>query len=550
MINTCVFDIETDGLLNDLTTFHVGVGKHVGTGRHTVFRDPVEMTRYLDTFDRIVGHNAIRYDIPALSRLVGGWKPKAQVIDTLVLSRLAYPDRNTHPAGGSSLEKWGIHLGLPKIAHTDFTKYTKEMETYCMRDVDVTMCIMDRLNLVSMTTASSIEHAVAQVIANQYDNGFGFNLEAASLLQAELTCRSAELTEALQKAFPAKEIQLKTKVKTIPFNPGSRDQIASSLIKKHGWRPKEFTATGKPQIDESILKAMPYPEARLLEEYLLIEKRLSQLAQWIEHCKDGVVRGDVNTNGAVSGRMTHSDPNMAQVPRCGSPYGSECRALFRPTRKDWVMVGADASGLELRMFAHYLAMYDGGSYAEVVCNGDIHTHNQQMAGLKTRDQAKTFIYGLLYGAGDAKVGAIVDGTTSDGARLKASFKRQVPAYAKLLQALEFKVQKAGSLKGLDGRYLPVRSAHSALNLLLQSAGAVIMKMALIMLNDELSTKYPGRYAFMANIHDEWQIECHREIAEDVGNIAVDAIKKAGVEFDLKCPLKGEFKIGNNWAETH
>ena len=214
------------------------------------------------------------------------------------------------------------------------------------------------------------------------------------------------------------------------------------------------------------------------------------------------------------------------------------------------MVGADASGLELRMFAHYLANYDNGAYANVVCNGDIHTHNQKMAGLSTRDQAKTFIYGLLYGAGDEKVGTIVGGTRRDGAALKTSFKSQVPAYAQLLQTLEFKCHQIGYLRGLDGRSLPVRSAHSALNLLLQSAGAVVMKKALCILDNSLKRIAPDQYAFMANIHDEWQIECHPAVARQVGEEAVNAITAAGEYFDLKCPLKGEFKIGNNWAETH
>jgi DNA polymerase I-like protein with 3'-5' exonuclease and polymerase domains len=173
-----------------------------------------------------------------------------------------------------------------------------------------------------------------------------------------------------------------------------------------------------------------------------------------------------------------------------------------------------------------------------------------MAGLKTRDQAKTFIYGLLYGAGDAKVGKIIEGSVADGARLKNQFKRQVPAYAKLLNQLEYVTAQRGFLKGLDGRPLPVRSAHSALNLLLQSAGAVVMKQALYILDNELYGLYPGRYAFMANVHDEWQIECEPQIAEKVGQLACEAIAAAGGILDLKCPLKGEFKIGNNWAETH
>lgn len=547
-MSVCIFDIETNGFLFDLTKFHVGVTRTDNDGIVS-WTNPAEMCRYMSMYPTIVGHNAIRYDVPALKMFVPNWKPTL-VLDTLILSRLAYPDRTQHPAGGNALADWGTFFGMPKGDHTDFSQYSPQMESYCIRDVEITTRLWDKLKPVAGSTASILEHSVAEIVNRQFLNGFGFDVQGAHDLMRGLVAASAQIEDDLQKAFPAREIQLKTKVKTIPFNPGSRDQIASSLIKKYGWKPKEFTETGKPRIDESVLETLAYPEARLLEQYLLLEKRISQASQWIEAARGVKVHGDVNTNGAVSGRMTHSSPNMAQVPRCGSPYGKECRALFRPTRQGWVQVGADASGLELRMFAHYLAPYDGGEYGKIVCDGDIHTHNQKAAGLTSRDQAKTFIYGMLYGAGDAKIGTIVEGSSADGARLKASFRRQVPAYDKLLKAIDVRVYQAQHLKGLDGRILPVRSSHSALNLLLQSAGAVVMKQALVNLYNTLESVYQNRYAFMANVHDEWQIECEPSIASNVGEMAVNAIRQAGVDLALKCPLKGEYKIGNNWSETH
>lgn len=547
-MKTAFFDIETNGLLDTVSAFHCGVVKadDISIG-YTGIDD---FTDVLDSYDVIIGHNAIRYDIPALKRLKPGWTPKARVIDTLVLSRLMYPDRSQHPAGGNSIENWGKYFGKPKKDHTDFSVFSFDMLDYCKQDVDILEMIFHHVSNQLTTEAGGLELAVAQIIADQYDNGVGFDMQGAQELRAVLSSRSFELTEELQKAFPPRRIEMKTKVKEIPFNPGSRDQIASSFILKYRWKPKQFTETGKPQIDESILDEMPYPEAKLLSEYLLVEKRLSQIDQWIEACRDGIVHGDVNTNGAVSGRMTHSSPNMAQVPRCGSPYGKECRALFKPTKAGRVVVGADASGLELRMFAHYLARFDSGAYGKIVCDGDIHTHNQKAAGLQTRDQAKTFIYGMLYGAGDAKIGKIVEGTAGDGNRLRESFKRQVPAYATLCRAIEYKAASAKSLRGLDGRILPIRSAHSALNLLLQSAGAVIMKKALQILDTDLKSLYRNRYNFMLNIHDEWQIECDVDIADAVGRMAAESITKAGEHFKLQCPLKGEYKIGNNWSETH
>ena len=546
-----IFDVESDDLLDKITTIHVIVVKDATSGVTTAFYDVQAAVDYLDTFDRVIGHNCIMFDIPAINRFVK-WTPKAMPIDTMLISRLLWPDRNTHPAGGSSLKAWGKKLALPKGEFSDFSQLTKDMVTYCKQDVDITHRIFDEIMPLASKCPSAVtnELLTATIIAQQVANGFGFDSKAAAELQADLSMKQIECTEALQAAFPPKLIPLKTKVKEIPFNPGSRDMIASALIKKYKWKPTEFTDTGKPKIDEAVLATLHFPEIQLLSDYLLYDKRLGQLAQWIEYCRDGKIHGGVNTNGAISGRMTHSEPNMAQVPRGTSMYGPECRALFHPTREGWVQVGADAAGLELRMLAHYLAAYDGGAYGKIICDGDIHTHNQKAAGLANRDQAKTFIYGLLYGAGDAKVGSIVSGSAADGKRLKTAFKDQVPAYGKLLQHLDFKCASGNLLSGLDGRPLPVRSAHSALNLLLQSAGAVVMKRALVTLDDILSREIPGQYAFMANIHDEWQIECPPEHATLVGVTAVDAIKQAGVFYKLQCPLDGAYTVGTNWKETH
>ena len=551
MTRYAIFDVESNGLLPRLHTIHLVVVKDIQTNEVFGFRDPHDAVKYLDTFDRVIGHNCIQFDLPALKKITG-WVPKARPIDTCTLSRLLWPDRNTHPAGGSSLKNWGLYLKMPKGDFKDFSAWSPEMETYCIQDVQITHLIYNHIMPAAhkCAYASTLELDTASIIAEQIANGFGFNYRDATLLLADLTSKQAKVTAVLQQVFPPKEIQLKTKVKYVPFNPGSRDMIAVAFMKKYGWKPTELTETGKPQIDESILSGLKYPEAEILNEYLMLEKRIGQLNQWLAASKSDKIHGDVNTNGAVSGRMTHSNPNIAQVPRCGSPYGAECRALFGPTRKGWLQVGADAAGLELRMFAHYLAEYDGGDYGNVICEGDIHSHNQAMAGLKTRDQAKTFIYGLLYGAGDEKVGKIVEGSRADGHRLKEAFKKQVPAYVKLLNKLEYETARSRLLTGLDGRPLPVRSAYSALNLLLQSAGAVVMKKALIIMAKKMNDKYQGKFAFMANVHDEVQIECDPTIAQDCGKIMTDSITQAGLALELKCPLSGNFKVGNNWGDTH
>jgi DNA polymerase I-like protein with 3'-5' exonuclease and polymerase domains len=336
----------------------------------------------------------------------------------------------------------------------------------------------------------------------------------------------------------------------VTFNPGSRQQIGEKL-KELGWKPKDFTPTGHPIVDEAVLEKLNIPEAKIIAEYLMLNKRISQIESWMEAVgKDGRVHGKVITNGAVTGRMTHSSPNMAQIPNAGSIYGPECRECW--TVEDGnVLVGCDASGLELRMLAHYMK---DNEYVKTVVEGsskdgtDVHTKNQKAAGLQTRDQAKTFIYAFLYGAGSAKIGSIVGGKAKDGERLIASFLKGTPSLQRLRDTVS-KYAGKGFVPGLDGRKIWVRSEHAALNSLLQGAGAIVMKKALVIFdNKRKANKWPVKY--VANVHDEAQLECPKDIAEDVGKAFKEAIIEAGEYFKLRCPLDGEYKIGSNWRQTH
>jgi DNA polymerase I-like protein with 3'-5' exonuclease and polymerase domains len=312
-----------------------------------------------------------------------------------------------------------------------------------------------------------------------------------------------------------------------------------------GWKPTKHTEKGAVIVDESVLSGVDIPEARAIAEYLLLQKRVSQVSSWLDAVQqDGRVRGKVITNGAVTGRMTHHSPNMAQVPSSHSPYGADCRACWTvPEGK--VLVGADAASLELRMLAHYMKDQD---YVREVVEGDIHTKNQNAAGLETRAQAKTFIYALLYGAGPAKIGSIVGGSSKEGKELISNFLRNTPSLLHLREKVE-RISAQGTLPGLDGRVLQIRSPHSALNSLLQSAGAIVMKQGLVLLDGKIK-KQKLDAAFVINVHDEWQLECSEKDADAVGKLAVDSIKEAGVVLGLRCPLDGEYKKGRSWNETH
>lgn len=591
------FDIETDGLLETLTKIHSLVLQNVDTGE-VISLGPdriVHGVEFLRDADEIIGHNIIKFDIPAIQKVYPWFQPKGCIRDTLVCCRVIWANiadwdkiqtRRGFPGklvGSHSLKAWGVRMGVLKGEFgetTDWSEWTPEMQTYCEQDVVVTAALWERIEAKNYSQQCiEIEHEFATIIAMQERHGFAFNEGEAVKLYQSLVKRRMELLKELQVAFPPEEVtetfipkvnskkfgyvkgQPFTKRWMVEFNPSSRQMIGARL-KKLGWDPQEFTPSGQPKIDETILSKLPYPEAKLLAEHFLVEKRIGQIAEgdqaWLKLARAGRIHGSVNTNGAVTGRCTHSNPNVAQVPRVGSPYGAECRALFG-VRPGYSLVGADLAGLELRCLAHFMSWYDDGAYGQVVLHGDVHTMNQEAAGLPTRNDAKTFIYAFLYGAGDEKIGSIVSPLASAeemariGKRLKKNFLAKTPALKRLRETVKAQVEKNKSLKGLDGRLLHVRSAHAALNTLLQSAGALIAKVATILAYRNLSSrgyKWGKDFALVAHVHDEVQLEVRKGLEEEVGKAVVEAMRQAGEYFAFRCPIDGEYKIGSNWKETH
>lgn len=589
-----IFDLETDGLLDEVIKIHCLVVKITDTGQVITYTgDGIETgIRCLMGSDLIAGHNVIKYDIPVIQKLYPWFKvDTTKVFDTLVATRLIWANiKDTDNVllkqeklpgklfGSHSLAAWGYRLGNYKGDYDGgWETFSQEMLDYCVQDVEVTAQLYQKIVDKNYSQqALDLEHQVAWLMAKQERNGFCFDVKKAADLLARLVQRRGELERELKEYFGSWEVQLpdfipkvnnKTlgytkgvpvkKVKVIEFNPSSRDHIADRLITLYGWKPKDFTEGGKPMVDEVVLSKLKYEPCKQLTEYLLVQKRISQLNEggqaWMKCEKNGKIHGSINPNGAVTGRATHAYPNMSQVPASSSPYGLECRSLFT-VPDGWHLVGADASGLELRCLAHFMAKWDGGKYAEVLLGGDIHTENQKAAGLDTRNQAKTFIYAFLYGAGDAKIGSIVSGTAGDGKKLKAKFLRSLPALGRLVEAVQ-SASKRGYLVGLDGRHIHVRSSHAALNTLLQGAGALVCKQWLVLLEEELQKHYKhgwdGDYCFCAWSHDEVQIACRtREIAEQIATMATLCVSLAGQYFNFRCPLAGESKIGLTWADTH
>jgi len=571
-----VFDIEADGLHpNNVWCI---VAKELDGKIHTFDNTQIEEgIKFLQKADTLIGHNIIGYDIPVLEKLYDV-KFNCNVEDTLVMSRLFNPVREN----GHALKAWGWRVGMLKQEQPeDFDSYTPEMLEYCIQDVKLNEAVYKFLikegNLFSQKSID-LEHQVASIIKEQEKTGFFFNTQKAMELLAELKTKQLEVEDEVHNTFTPKLVDDKLvtpyvkkdgelskrgltdaeyhkckmsnnfepfmRQKLVDFNLGSRKQIGEYLI-DFGWKPVKFTPTGQPIVDEGTLKKIEHiREAKLIADFLLYQKRIAQVTSWIDELKDDRVHGSVIPNGTITGRMTHRNPNMAQVPNAGSPYGKECRSCWT-VPQGYKLVGIDASSLELRMLAHYM---DDSDYIEEVINGDIHTTNQNLAGLKTRDQAKTFIYALVYGAGDAKIGSVAGGGIKKGKELKQTFFKNLPS----LKDLKEKVQKAsnrGFLKGLDGRKIYVRSQHAALNTLLQGGGAIVMKKAMCILQDLINLNTLDA-KFVANIHDEWQIQVKESQADFVGRLGVQAIEKASEYFNMRCPLTGEYKIGDNWYETH
>ena len=510
-----------------------------------------ELSATLKDVDGIIGHNLLSFDLPVLHR-VWGWEWTGTVYDTMVMGRLLNPPAE----GGHSLKAWALRAGKElkdEFDVADFDKgLTDDMIRYCLQDCranwDVYEHIVAELDRQGFSQqCRDLEHDVAKATALQIANGFAFDFPTACNLYCEHEQRMREIEAELQAIFPpiveerwSEKTGKRLKDSVTVFNVGSRPQVAKRLAQKGAvW--KDTTPTGQPKVDESTLKQNEHiPEAALVLEYLTLQKRYGMLKNWLDAVQDdGRIHGRVNTCGAVTGRMTHSSPNMAQIPS-DSLY-RQCFVVPEGSK----LVGIDASGLELRMLAHYM---DDAKYTDLILNGDIHTYNQKAAGLDTRPQAKTFIYAFLYGAGDAKIGSIVGGSSRKGAQLKQSFLDSLPALLKLINKVA-RHGLQGSLPGLDGRRVLIRSEHAALNTLLQSAGAIVMKQALVLATNKLA-RYGYPYKLVAQVHDEFQVEVPEEYAQQVGAVFRNAIREAGRTLELRCPLDGEYKIGNNWSETH
>lgn len=586
------FDLESNGLLDTINRIHCLVLSDLDTGVVESFdsRDPMRLLKglsYLQDAEEIVGHNIIGYDIPAIKIVHPTWTPKGKVTDTLVLSRLIHADLMGEDAaaqrsvedfpkrilGSHSLKAWGLRIGNFKDDYDGgWEHFSEEMLSYCVQDVNVTVQLYHKLMSANASeVAVDLEHQLAEICFRIGNNGWTFDLGKAATLYAKLAGKRQELTKSLDTLFPPWQVaetfvpkrDNKTrgyikdepfeKTKMVEFNPSSRRHIEKCLRDKYDWKPSKFTGDGHAMIDDKILSALTeYPEAQKLAEMFMLQKRIGQLAEgrqaWMKRVdSDGRIRHQIVSNGCISGRASHRSPNLAQVPAARLPYGQECRELFT-VPKGWLLLGSDLSGLELRCMAHYC---NDPEFTDQILSGDIHTYNAKAFGVD-RPTAKTLIYAMSYGCGDALAGQIAGGDAKLGKKLKANYDREVPAFATLKKGISRAFKRRGYLLGLDRRKLIIRggSEHKCLSQLLQSAGAILCKKWVALIDQELKQISDQAYV-VGWIHDEVQIACQsKEVAENVGDIARRMAQEAGRAFQTKIPIASDYSIGRTWADTH
>ena len=587
-----ILDVETNGFLDKLDfKVHCMVCKDITTGKVYSY-NPDQLNDGLQLLKKatlLIGHSIIGFDIPALTKFFGKkFEFEGAVLDTLLCSRLIWTNRSELDwqykhlppklYGKHSLEAWGYRVGLRKgdfQEHNTFDFWTKDMQDYCERDVEVTFLLYKLIEAENYSKdAIKLEHQFAYWIVKQEQGGVDFDETTGQSLHSILTKRRLELEEKLSLTFGTlrKSIGFKTykrdnkkrgikagvpveQFKNEIFNPNSRDHIAYRL-KLLGWKPKTFTATGKPEVNDKVLKELKYPEAKLISEHLLIQKRLGQLSDgnqaYLKLNHKGKIHGKINTNGAITGRCTHFNPNLAQVVSKASKYGNEMRQLFI-SPANMAMLGIDFSGLELRCLANYLYRYDSGDFQKTLLEDDIHTKNQKRLGLDSRDKAKTFIYAYIYNCGDTKLSELLDVSISEARRIRTTFEKLLPALKTLKQAVAVKYRNQKWIYGLDKRKLMLRAEFSSLNTLIQSAGALLVKAGTIILNQDLAKagfKWGEDYRMVLHVHDEMQFVVHKGKIEEFKKIANQLFDKTQKYFNFKCPLAGEIKVGQNWSETH
>lgn len=605
-----IFDIETNGFYQDCTTIHCVALKRIGIDSDVQLYTQSNINDALDILENsevLIGHNIIQFDIPVLEKFYPSRKFTHNVLDTFNLSCIVFPQRQKH-----GLEDWGKDLGFEKFnpmtgkEYTDeewkerkktkneaWDKYTSEMGAYCQQDVRVAELVLWQCNVDEIPkSVIELSNKFSWCISQQVINGHKIDTENLLKLNAQIEQDEVVAANELLSKLPSftdytfKVYKRANKNKNIkagdiacievvtPFNLSSTYHWMRYLKEKYDFNPPLVRRKGKdeptPSLDDEVLASIEDKYSEIKD--LLLWKTANKIRKMIYNSdnslynlldKDGIIHGKVYTDGTVSGRCSHSKPNLSTMPSVRTDdngpikgikgkYAYEVRNLFIP-HDGYVQVGFDAKGLEYMCLAHYIN--DRHFSVDIIENGDIHTWTQQTLGFETRRQAKTFEYAYLYGAGKKKLaeglsaGTGVKYTVDDVNKAISKFVEALPGLGTLQDNLKNQYQQKGTITGLDGRELQARSEHSLLNLLLQSSGAVVMKNCLVYLREELS-KTDVDYKFTLNVHDEIQASVRPEHVEKYKRCVYKAVDKVNTNLHLNCKLQVDIKAGRSWAECH
>jgi len=619
-----IFDIEANGFLKEVSKIHCIGTVDVDTGEQRSYgpKEIDDALDYLYEADEIIGHNSLDYDLKVLAK-VKNWHPRpgCRRTDTLVISRVIHADLRRDDGkrvgfpkkltGSHSLKAWGLRLGEPKDEYgydADgnaipgvWDNWTQEMQDYMDQDLRTTKRLLNHLKPWEYPAVPlALEHRVQEITLMMTEAGWPFDQETAVKLYTQLVARRGELEESLIETFGSwqevdkvfipkrdnkrlgyvKDVEV-TKYKKVTFNPGSRVHIEKKLT-EFGWKPTVFTPSGRAKVDEKELLKINLPEAKDLIEFLLIQKRLGQIGDgdnaWLKMVDAaGLIHGRYNTMGTNTGRAAHYSPNLGQVPKVSAPYGAVCRSCFT-VKSGFKLVGADLSGAQLRCFAHMIAFYDHGKYAEVILSGDIHWyHGKIICGLPmdleydkhdpksaaTREKSKTTIYAFLFGAQEKKLGSIwypaasVGFQKEQGRIIMKRLESNVQGLKKIREQISKALKSRKFLKGLDGRLIPIRSEHSALNAVIQNYEAVLCKTWLVNVYDRLIEAgfkwgWDGDFVMVGFIHDEIQTAI-RDIGDNIeraAKIITQAAKDAGKPYGFRVRLDCDATVGMTWSDTH
>tara|TARA_R110000744_G_scaffold8984_1_gene29245 strand:- start:4631 stop:6358 length:1728 start_codon:yes stop_codon:yes gene_type:complete len=570
-----VLDIETDSL--DAKKIWVVITKDTKTNEICIFREPTGFADHVRGYNTIIGHNLLSFDVPVLNRLWNAHIKLSQLVDTMILSQLFNPNRE----GGHSLRNLAQLAGCNKLDFSDFSEYTEDMLKYCTHDVEITHSVYNYLMSYDRYGFSqqsiSLEHNIRHVINKQQEHGFLIDIKKAIELLYEIKTKNESIEKEIRSFFKPKvraiknikvkhkkdgsisKIGLKhiedmkdlggdhTTIRYEDFNLASPKQIVERM-EEYGWNPIQFTPKGSPKVCEENLNTLPASAPESVKKLALwksLETRWKTVESWVDASSDdGRVHGRVFTMGAVTGRMTHSDPNMANIVSSNKLYGKESRECFIAP-EGYMLVDVDASGLELRMLAHYMNDED---FTNEVVNGDPHTANMKAAGLSTRAEAKTFIYAFLYGAGAEKIGSIVGGTSKTGSQLKKTFLSNMPSLKKLQETVSKKAYSQGYVNGIDGRRIRIRSPHAGLNTLLQGAGSIVCKQWAIEIDKVVRRERLDAH-LVCSVHDQYVYEVSEKCVDRFKEVCLNGVEQSGKHLKVRCPLSCDIGVGKTWYEA-